>query len=69
MKGAIRRTIIEEYPEDFPDDYKEFIEQVFNDIESRVIAIKDQMHISDLSDLHKLEDVRTDLISLADDLY
>lgn len=69
MKGSIRRGILDEYPEDFPEDYKELIEQMFNDIEARVIGIKDRMQISDIGDLHILESVRADLISLADDLY
>jgi len=53
-----------------PEEYQEWLKEVLDDIERRVITAKSCLtRIQGIEDLHLVEECKNDLESLAEDLY
>jgi hypothetical protein len=60
-----RKEIMQNCPEEFEDDLKEFIDE----IEGELNSIKDHMDIRSLTDLERIDEAHDMIIKLAEDLY
>jgi hypothetical protein len=55
--------------EDCPEEFKDKIAEVIDHLEERVNDVLDSVETFDINNLDKLEDARTELTSLSQDLY
>ncbi len=65
FKGKLRNEIMEDCPEEFKEELKDWID----DLEAKLNSVLSELDIDSLSDLRNIEDAKEELEQIADGLY